>query len=178
MFYTSLLWQNVEKLLLLQEIAAAENAGQKELGLYGNLISMRFMWDPKYSLSIREIDLQHQKFFEIINSAYYLADKDGLKLTKDRLKKVVDELNTYGEFHMGFEEKYFEEFKYQAMAEHVACHELFRNQVKEFYIKIEKPDVDLRELVNEMAEYSKNWLSEHILNEDHKYVSVFLTNWK
>lgn len=136
------------------------------------------MWDPKYSVNIREIDLQHQKFFEIINTIYFLVEKEKEELDKTKLKKVIDQLNEYGEYHMVFEEKYFKEFNYKETDEHVAIHNLFRDKVKEYYTAMENPKTSMYELGSEIAEFSKNWLSEHILDTDHKYISVFLTHWK
>ena len=78
---------------------------------------MRFIWDSKYSVSIRSIDLQHQRFFEIINEIYDLVHK--VYFTKDELLKVIKDLETYAETHLSYEEKYFKEFNYPDIKIHI-----------------------------------------------------------
>jgi len=133
---------------------------------------MLFIWDPKYSVSVKSIDTQHQRFFEIINEIYTLIHQ--IYFTKDDLLKVVKELEKYAEFHLSFEEKYFKEYKYPDIKIHTAAHNVFRQKIKEYLDEVQKPNSKPDLLAADIAEFTKNWLSEHILNLDHKYTQFFI----
>ena len=137
---------------------------------------MRFMWDPKYSVGIKSIDKQHQRFFEIINSIYFVAGAQQQRVDKDELFKVISELVEYADVHLKFEEKCFVDFEYDGTNEHIKAHDLLRTKIKEYLLKFELPDTILAELATEMADFCKNWLSVHILDMDHKYISTFLNH--
>jgi len=134
------------------------------------------MWDPKYSVGIKSIDKQHQRFFEIINSMYFVAGASQQRIDGDKLFKVISELVEYADTHLKFEEKCFIDFEYDGANEHVITHDLFRVKMKEYVNSIEKTDISLPELATEIAEFCKNWLANHILEMDHKYISTFLNH--
>jgi hemerythrin len=133
---------------------------------------MNFIWDPKYSVNIRSIDTQHQKFFEIINQIYFLLRQPSL--AKKDLLKVIDELQKYAEFHLSYEEKCFKDFNYPDAKTHLAAHNTFRKQVKEFSGSLKKSNTDINVLAETIADFTKNWLSQHILDFDHHYISFFI----
>lgn len=135
---------------------------------------MKFIWDPKYSVNIKSIDTQHQRFFEIINAVYYLIGTK--QVDRDKLLKVIRELDDYITFHLNFEEKYFTEFAYDDTEEHLQSHNDFRRTVKNYFDQINQPDSDIATLANKMAEFTQTWLCDHILNTDHKYIGCFLKN--
>jgi hemerythrin len=133
---------------------------------------MRFMWDPKYSVSIKSIDTQHQTFFEIINQIYFqISQKD---FDRKELLKVVKKLIDYGKFHLDYEEEYFKKFRYPDIKAHITIHKEFRSKVDQYQKLIEKPDTDMSKIANEIADFCKEWLSLHILDMDHKYSQFFL----
>ena len=133
---------------------------------------MRFIWDPKYSVNIKSIDTQHQRFFEIINEIYDLVRK--VYFTREELLKVIEELEKYAEIHLSYEEKYFKEFNYPDAKTHTNAHNILRQKVKEYLSDIQKTDSKLEVLAADIAEFTKNWLSEHILDQDHKYIQFFI----
>ncbi len=133
---------------------------------------MNFVWDSKYSLNIKSIDLQHQKFFEIINRIYLLLRQKPVE--RQDLVKVIEELNGYAEYHLGYEEDCFLTVKYPDRKSHQIAHNFFRKQIKKYYKKINDPHTDLNLLSEEMADFTKEWLSQHILNLDHEYASYLI----
>jgi len=133
---------------------------------------MRFIWDPKYSVGIKSIDTQHQRFFEIINEIYDLVRK--VYFTKEDLLKVIEELKKYAEIHLSYEEKYFKEFKYLSAKDHITAHNVLRQKIKDYLLDVQKPDTVPETLAADIAEFTKNWLSEHILNLDHQYIQFFI----
>ena len=135
---------------------------------------MRFIWDPKYSVGIKSIDIQHQRFFEIINEIYDLVRK--VYFTKEDLLKVIEELKKYAEIHLSYEEKYFKEFNYPDAGTHIGAHNILRQKVKEYLSDIAAPGSKPEILAADIAEFTKNWLSEHILDQDHKYIQFFIVH--
>lgn len=133
---------------------------------------MNFLWDAKYSVNIRSIDQQHQKFFEIINQIYFLLRQKPTR--RADLIKVIEELNGYAEFHMGYEENCFTKYQYPDRKSHQLAHNAFRKQVKKFSKIINDPKSDIDQLALTMADFTKEWLSQHILNLDHDYAPFLI----
>jgi len=131
----------------------------------------KFIWTEEYSLGIQIIDDQHKHFFEIVNRIYDLLEK------KDNSKKemtdIVAELVDYALFHLSTEEKYFNQFAYSDIANHMKYHTMFRLKSSEYSEKIKEENVDLPALILEIANFSKDWLAQHILVADKMYAPFF-----
>ncbi|MDT3700179.1 MAG: bacteriohemerythrin [Thermincola sp.] len=123
--------------------------------------------DEKYSVGVKEIDLQHQKLVELINSLHD-AMKEGKG--KDVLARVIQELVKYAASHFATEEKYMTKFNYPGYSAHKAEHEKFVKQVVDF-----QKDFDSGKAVMtlEVMSFLKDWLVKHILGTDKKYTSFF-----
>ena len=135
---------------------------------------MKFIWDAKYSLNLKTIDSQHQKFFEIINRIYPLARQKNIN--PQDILAVITELNQYAEKHLSYEEKCFQDYHYPDADSHLRAHHAFRQQIKEFFLLLSQPQTNISALAEQIADFSQNWLSAHILEVDHHYVSFFLTH--
>ncbi len=131
-------------------------------------------WKPEYNLGVETVDRQHKKLVDIINLLYEStqpdAGKDELHALVEILDKEATAINEMLEYtikHFKDEEKLMALHKYPEFDEHKKRHDSFTRQVKlykEYFDKAE--DVD----VNEMMEYLKKWLLNHIMGEDKKYV--------
>lgn len=133
---------------------------------------MNFIWDPKYSVGIKSIDTQHQRFFEIINRIYSLIHNK--YFSGDDLLTVVKDLDKYADVHLTYEEKIFQKFNYPDAGIHIAAHNVLRQKIRDYLTDIRKPGSDPEILAADIAEFTKNWLSQHILDLDHKYISFFI----
>jgi len=131
---------------------------------------MPLVWKKDYELGIEIIDRQHRKYIETLNG-FYLVINQGLQA--ERLRALFGELEDYINLHLQTEEKYFAEFNYDGTAEHLAQHEEFRNQLAKFKKEIESQKW---EVVAETVDYLENWLLNHILVIDKKYVPCFLAH--
>jgi hemerythrin-like metal-binding protein len=123
---------------------------------------MKFIWDAKYSVGIKSIDSQHQKFFEICNEINYLINQHHTDPAS--ISKVVKELLNYAEEHLSYEEKYFKEFNYPDTDSHIAAHNFFREKIIQFHN------------ANEIADFARDWLSGHILAVDQKFSQFFIVH--
>ncbi len=124
-------------------------------------------WDEKYSVGIREIDLQHKKLVEMINGLHD-AMKEGKG--KDVLARVLQELVNYAGSHFATEEKHMTNFNYPGYLAHKSEHEKFVKQVLDF-----KKDFDSGKaaMTLEVMNFLKNWLLNHISGTDKKYGPFF-----
>lgn len=127
---------------------------------------MKFFWDPKYSVNIKSIDTQHQRFFEICNEINYLISQH--KADEKSVGKVVDELFDYAKTHLTYEEKYFKELNYPGTSTHIVQHDLFRKKISEYKHSLEN--------ANAIADFARDWLSDHILAVDHQYSQFFIAH--
>jgi hemerythrin len=124
-------------------------------------------WQESYSVNVREIDLQHQCFVEIINKLYSaFIDK---KLDEEILP-IIRELEDYAAMHFRTEESYFTKFNYPSMTEHVAEHHAFIQQIQAFEIDFK---ANSKGLLVKMMIFLKDWLTNHIAVSDQSYSACF-----
>ena len=131
---------------------------------------MALQWDEKYSVGVKEIDNQHKRFIEIMNSLY-AAVYNGE--SGEKLAEVLLNLADYKENHFATEEKYFDLYQYENAVEHKAEHQKLREKVAAFYKKFQEGDVDV---AGDLMEFLENWLVDHLINQDQKYIECFKKN--
>ena len=126
-------------------------------------------WSESYSVGIREIDSQHKKLIDLINSLH-----EGMKTGKGKelLGGILNELAAYTVYHFGFEEKLFAEFGYPETIIHKRQHSDLVAQVKKF---IKSYNNGGGVITIEIMNFLRDWLSQHIVGADKKY-SVFLNS--
>jgi hemerythrin len=124
-------------------------------------------WTDELSVNIKEIDLQHRRLIEIINQ---LHDAMKERKTNEVLQGILESLVNYTEYHFKVEENYFEEFNYIGTAAHTSRHADLVKQVLTFYndFKLGKISVSIK-----LMGFLRDWLREHILIEDKKYIRCF-----
>ncbi len=127
-------------------------------------------WGPQFYIGLKTIDEQHKVLVDLINLTYSYFGKGS---SKAKYKKVFKELLDYTVYHFGVEEKYFEAFGYEYSDAHKANHEEFIEKIRNFKNEFEAGDATVS---FEIIEYLKNWLLEHILEKDKKYVAFLKKN--
>lgn len=127
-------------------------------------------WQDSYSLGINEIDNQHKKLVSLIAKLY---DAMSQAKANDVVGPILTELVMYTKTHFTTEEKYFAQFAYADAANHKLEHEKFVLKVKDFKDKFDSGKVGVSiQLMN----FLKDWLLNHILKSDKKYVDCFQKN--
>ena len=128
-----------------------------------------FNWNDSYSVSIKAIDEQHKVLIGLINDLH-----DAMKIGKGKevLGPILEELVNYTVYHFGHEERLFTSNGYPDSANHKATHVKLIQQVKDI-----KNDFDNGKTVlsMEVMNFLKDWLGNHIMGTDKKYVP-FLTS--
>lgn len=128
-------------------------------------------WNKIYEIGIPEIDLQHQQWFAIFNEfCTAIQTRSQTAILESTLDKFID----YSKFHFSDEEKFMHEIKYSSYAIHRKIHESFVVQTK-YYSGLLNKNND--QLAQEIWDFIKNWLVNHILIEDKK-IKVFVDTKK
>ena len=126
------------------------------------------IWNSGYSVGNEEIDTQHQKLIEIINT---LHDAMRIGKGKEIIEKVLDELTNYTIFHFAIEEKLFDLHKYPGSLIHKKNHSDLVAKViafKENYFNGSSL------LTLDLMNFLKDWLVNHIAKSDKEYTAFFI----
>ncbi len=133
-------------------------------------MSEEFKWDEKYSVKVEEIDNQHKRLVELISKLYESINNQS---TKEELGGILDELIDYAELHFSTEEKYFKKFDYENTEEHIQEHAKFAKKMTELKEQHSNNEI---EISFELIDFLEDWLLDHVVESDQKYVDCFTTN--
>jgi hemerythrin len=122
-----------------------------------------FTWNPSYETGIREIDAQHRKLVEILNSLYDAMSKGQANKV---LGPLLDELVKYTVVHFATEERLFKHYGYPDAVAHKKEHDDLTAQAKKLQADFNAGRVSLS---LQVGAFLKDWLSHHILQSDKKY---------
>ena len=131
----------------------------------------KFIWTKEYELGVEVIDSQHKHFFEIVNRIYDTLENK--ETGSADIQKIINELTEYALFHLGTEEKYFNQFAYSDQINHMKYHNDFRIKSGDYSDRIKDPKEDVTKLALEITDFAKNWLQHHILVADKAYAPFF-----
>ncbi len=129
----------------------------------------KIQWQKIYSVNIPEIDEQHKKLVSMINQL-----EDSLAAGKGIINKeigiVLAQLVDYTQSHFKDEERLQEEMKFSKRVKHKQQHEELVQQIKAILINLKngKP-INAYEMMN----FLRDWLVNHILEEDHKMIAEY-----
>lgn len=125
-------------------------------------------WDKEFELGIPEIDEQHKKLVDILNSYYTELSHNTSK--EEAEKHFFEDLENYLISHLRFEEEFMEKMGYQDLENHKKVHDMFMKlyyEEKEKYLKGDK------KALNELVALSLSWLLNHIAKTDRKYAEFY-----
>lgn len=132
-----------------------------------------FKWKDEYSTGIDVIDKQHRQLLKIGSRIMDLADaKEGVD-NYDAIVEVLQELKEYTVYHFGYEEEIMQRLEYEHYSSHKFEHYFVIKKIQKF----EKEDLDEKqsETILKLVEFISDWISNHILQEDMKYKSLFIS---
>jgi methyl-accepting chemotaxis protein/hemerythrin len=135
--------------------------GQFKLSESGKLIN----WSNSYSVGVSQMDKEHQRLIDIINNLY-AAMRAGR--SKDAIGTILDELVDYTRTHFAHEEKLMREANYAGFDGQKQAHEALITQVAEVQQKYRQGTALGQEVMN----FLKDWLVNHIQGSDKKYGPV------
>ena len=127
------------------------------------------LWNERFAFGITEVDSQHEKLFEMLGKLDMLSHdiRDGFNVTDD-IQDLLANLQAYTVRHFEDEEKLLFDAGYDDFDNHVKEHEAFIEKIQE---TLEKDlDFEQEEAINGLYKFLFEWVSNHILNTDVKYV--------
>ncbi len=127
-------------------------------------------WSQDLSVNIKEIDDQHKKLIDLINTLHDNMLKGQGKVV---LESTLQELAAYTQYHFSAEEKYMKRFGYVDYDAHKLEHEEFIRKVSEFINSYRSNQACLS---IEVMNFLKDWITNHIKGSDKGYMVCFSSN--
>ncbi len=127
-------------------------------------------WNDKYCFGISIIDKEHKKFIDVINKALVAKEHND---NPEEVRELLKEMANFALTHFKTEEAYMKRFNYPECQDHIAEHHDFTMTTIANLRKINKGDY---QITNEILEYLKQFLTNHIQGTDKKYVDCFKEN--
>lgn len=123
----------------------------------------RFGWREAYAIQVPEMDIQHQKFFQLAQDFHKAsrADRD-----RDTLIGILADFAQHAARHFEDEEKLMEAAGYPGLAGQRAKHRKLLSGVAEFQAAFASGDPRRR---GDFGAFLVNWITDHILTEDRRY---------
>ncbi len=129
------------------------------------------LWNDKFAIGITTVDEQHEQLFNLMESVHELTidAKSGIDCY-DEIETVLRELERYTIVHFEDEEALMEKVGYENIDTHREEHNAFVAKVHDTL----DSDVDLHQVsvLEEVYEFLLQWVSDHILYTDVKYVPI------
>lgn len=128
-------------------------------------------WNSKFSVGYKVFDEQHIQLIEILNKVESLIKDKTIHndLLYDRLNLLFNELVDYTVYHFETEEKVFDQKNYALADEHKEQHDIFVEKVKEKLSGF-RLGQDERKVALEIYNMLLDWLMNHIVGTDQKYM--------
>lgn len=127
-------------------------------------------WEDKFNTGNYIIDYQHKRLVHLIN------DLEEIRLDVDfrpfLLDMVFEEVSNYTDYHFKTEEKFMEDTNYSDIEDHKLLHKEFISKLAWFKAEC---DSKTRRVDQEFCQYLKDWLVNHILTEDPKYMTEMIS---
>lgn len=117
-------------------------------------------WETKLLVGIKQFDDQHKELIRIISE---LRSSKNSGESKIYLKSLLFELISYTKYHFTAEERMMEKHNYPYFKDHKLEHEKLTEQVEDY---LERYSAGKSSLDEEVFEFLKKWLFDHILVTD------------
>jgi len=119
-------------------------------------------WESRLTVGVKQFDDHYKELIRIISE---LRESKKSGENHVYLKNLLFELLSYTKYHFTAEERLMEKHNYQQMNEHKLEHKKLTEQVEQFLERYSDGTSDLDE---QLFEFLKRWLFEHILETDKK----------
>lgn len=127
-------------------------------------------WKSEYNITIKSIDDQHKVLVDLMNE---LNNAMLYEKGKNEIMRIVKGLVDYTEYHFNYEEGLLKKYSYGDFDNHKKLHIKFVDEIKNVQKELEKGE---KEMSKDIMDFLKNWLIQHIMGTDTKYVDLFKKN--
>lgn len=126
----------------------------------------QIIWNESYSVHNAVIDGQHKEWIAIYNRLdKILCQGVGSDLANAAVE-ALKAMQEYASYHFRQEEQYLKEINYPALVAHRRLHTDFDDQLYNYSRQLRNGQLILN---SELLSILKNWLLNHIMQEDQKY---------
>lgn len=123
-------------------------------------------WSDKLSVSMPDIDRQHQKLVDMMNR---LNDAMLQGKGNDVLGAILKEMIAYAHTHFAYEERLMQQASFPGLADHRTIHQLFLAKAQDLKTDFESGKIGMSA---KTMNFLSQWLTDHIMGEDKKYAAV------
>lgn len=123
-----------------------------------------FEMKEKYKTHNSQIDIQHEKLFEIGERAYQLLIDKYNTDKYDKIVDVIEELKSYTVYHFNAEEKYMMSINYKRLFTQKIDHAFFIKKLEE--VNLNDIDENQDETIMGILTFLNDWLVNHIIEKD------------
>jgi hemerythrin len=123
-------------------------------------------WNDSYSVNNPVMDAQHKEWIAIYNKLDHILLNDNYHEIFTAAASTLQAMQKYADYHFLAEEEYMRQIQYPDLVAHKRLHTDFNDQLFTYNKNIRDGETILN---SEIMSILKNWLSDHILNEDKKY---------
>lgn len=124
-------------------------------------------WSDKFSVGISVLDEQHKQLIGMIN---LLVEFSNESLVSESITKTLRKITQYAVTHFEDEERIMIEQSYSDYIRHSAQHTSFIMKIASVHSINIMSDDDMSITI---VEYLREWLTDHILEEDMKYKQFY-----
>lgn len=128
----------------------------------GKQVNITF--SEEFVTGIDLIDEEHRELFRIIGEVQDVIVNDFIPDKFDEIVHLLEELMDYTKFHFADEEKYMESIQYAGLPAQKRAHDAFIARLEE--MDLEQIDEHQQETLEEILQFLKDWLINHILYSD------------
>jgi hemerythrin len=128
---------------------------------------MTIVWREQLSVGLDQIDEDHKQLINLINGFEWATSG---QIHLDILSRILDELEEYAHGHFEREEKVQASIQFPYRDAHKQAHQVLLSDLKklreEFAGLDDSSNTEIRQITGRMAVFLRNWLLDHILEED------------
>ena len=126
-----------------------------------------YPWRDEFSINVSQMDIHHQRLFEIANSIGEILRSGG---DAESLAMTLGALGKYARYHFSAEEELMARYAYPETDQHISLHRELERQVADYRSSMLERHIPSEA---ELMQLIESLLVRHILEEDKKY-AVFL----
>ena len=124
-------------------------------------------WTENFSVGVMQLDKQHKRLIQILNR---LIENPQTTTRSETISDLLNDMTNYAQEHFTTEEELMRQYDYPRIEEHIAQHHAFRRKTGEFCMATMN---EVGTVPENMLQYLRNWLVEHILKSDMAYKPFF-----
>lgn len=125
-----------------------------------------FAFTDEFRTQIPLVDKEHETLFKLVRQTYDLVHDEFCVDKFDNIVAILEELRNYTIKHFADEERYMKSINYDGLAEQVAAHTAFVEQLNN--LDLDEIDHDQEGALDDLIKFLLNWLVQHILKVDKK----------